>query len=106
MAGPEAIAMVISLISFVSGGIAWYSSAVRKSYAAERDFQHLRRNQEQLSSGIAECLKEFEHKFQLTKKELDEIEVQLIEVKGVLNVLLVRFTGDTVSEVMRRRERE
>lgn len=104
MGTAELVAMTISLISFVSGGVAWYSSAVRKSYAAERDFQHLRRNQEQLSAGIAECLKEFEHKHQLTKKELDEIEVQLIEVKGVLNLLLVRLTGDSVSEVLRRRK--
>lgn len=106
MGTPEIVAMIISLITFVAGGVAWFSAAVRKSYAAERDFQHLRRNQEQLSDGIAQVLKDYDHKFQLTKKELDEIEVQLIEVKGVLNLLLVRLTGDSVSEVLRKKGRE
>lgn len=104
MGTPELLAMAISLVTFIAGGVAWFSSAIRKGYAAERDFQHLKRNQEQLSLGIKQCLDQYDHKFELTKKELDEIEIQLIEVKGVLNLLLVRLTGDTISEITNRRK--
>ena len=54
---------LITLLTFLGGGIAgitgtllglarWYASSEKKKYAAERDFQHLKRAQEQLSEGL------------------------------------------------------
>ena len=41
-----------SLITGIVGAIAWYSSKVKKEYAAERDFKHLKRNYEQLAVNV------------------------------------------------------
>lgn len=40
--------MVLGIISTAGGFFLYYSGSVRKRYAAERDFQHLKRNQEQI----------------------------------------------------------
>jgi nitrogen fixation protein FixH len=40
---------ILGLITALAGWLAWYGTAVRKRYAAERDFNHLRRNYEQLA---------------------------------------------------------
>lgn len=49
----ENITLFIGISSFIGGVITLYSGAVKKSYAAERDFNHLKRNYESLSGNIA-----------------------------------------------------
>ena len=49
------------LIAFVSGGILWYKGSVEKRYAAERAFEHLRKNQEQMSQSLSMILEEIEN---------------------------------------------
>ena len=44
------VGFIIGVLTSFAGFLAWYSSSVKKSYAAERDFNHLRRNYEQLSA--------------------------------------------------------
>lgn len=41
-------AFLLGLLTALGGFVAYFRSSVQKKYAAERDFQHLRRNQEQL----------------------------------------------------------
>jgi hypothetical protein len=45
--------LVLGLVSFFGGGLMWYRGSVVKSYAANRAFEHLRRNQEQMGQAIA-----------------------------------------------------
>lgn len=40
---------ILGILTSFAGFLAWYTSGVKKSYAAERDFNHLRRNYEQLA---------------------------------------------------------
>lgn len=55
------VSLTLGLLGFLSGLILWYRGSVEKRYAAERDFGHLRRNQEQQSQALAivdDCLAE------------------------------------------------
>lgn len=42
------VALTLGIISTLSGFFLYYSGSVRKRYAAERDFEHLKRNQESI----------------------------------------------------------
>lgn len=71
---------LIALASFVGGVIAsaitclkWYGNSQKKAYAAERDFQHLRRNYEQL----AEAIKQVDH-------EVEQININLVRLEGLI----------------------
>ena len=95
----EVIAGLISILTFVSGLIAWLSAALKKQYAAERDFKEIQISLQELIR-----TNQFRHEF--LKKELDEIECQIQECKSVLNTLLVRCCGDNISIGTRRRDTE
>lgn len=49
----EHIPLIMGVISFIGGAVTWYGAAIKKNYASERDFNHLKRNYESLSSNIA-----------------------------------------------------
>ncbi len=66
-------ALILSLIANILGAIAWMSSAAKKRYAAERDFGHLRRNQEQMSQGINLLMEEMKSQFNTLERDLLEI---------------------------------
>lgn len=93
----EIILALISLVTFLSGAFAWYSSAIRKQYAAERDFIQLNRNQELIRDSLEEILKDL-------GRNHDESQREVLELKALINVLMVRLTGDTVSEVLSKRK--
>ena len=42
----------LSLVTGLIGAIAWYSSKVKKEYAAQRDFNHLKNNYQQLAINV------------------------------------------------------
>ncbi|MEH1795877.1 MULTISPECIES: hypothetical protein [unclassified Nostoc] len=83
---------LLAFIGALSGWIAWWSSklkferqqatqeAVRQAEKAlneERDFNHLKRNQEQISEGIA-------HGFDGIEQILDELMKEISEIKSWL----------------------
>jgi len=90
----------ISLGSFLLGlftssvaALVWYANSVKKQYAAERDFQHLLKNQTSISSGIAVLTKEVEsdvealkrliaHETEIIKRDIYAIRIRL-EIKKV-----------------------
>jgi hypothetical protein len=39
-------------LTTIGGGLAWYSARVKKTYAAERDFQHLKRSYDALTLNV------------------------------------------------------
>lgn len=52
---------ILGLLTSLAGFLVWYGSSVRKSYAAERDFAHLRRNYEQLAENQKHMLIELQN---------------------------------------------
>ncbi|KAM3102105.1 hypothetical protein ACKFKH_32440 [Phormidesmis sp. 146-20] len=89
------ISSLISIATFLAGAgsavwgmVQWYAGAEKKKYAAERDFQHLRRNQEQMKLAI-------EH----ITKEIDLLSDDMKTLTAVFNVLLSK-DGQTVSGIL------
>lgn len=92
----ELLAVVVSLLTFAGGVIAWYSASVQKRYASQRDFEHLKRNYEQLASNQNEIVKDLD-------KGFDSLILELKEVKGLQTAILVKISpSDSVSDIYRR----
>lgn len=80
--------LLMGVSSFVAGAITWYKGAIVKSYAAERDFNHLRRNLEQLSNNLSDVSEEVDHRF-------DRLEGEMIQIKALLQAQL--STGQSIT---------
>ncbi len=91
----EILALVVSLVTFVGGCLAWYSAAVVKQYAAQRDFQHLTRSYEQLSGAIASLHSDID-------RSQDLMLLELRELKGQVTVLLVKLLPETSGSLTNR----
>ncbi|NEP19609.1 MAG: hypothetical protein F6J97_22415 [Leptolyngbya sp. SIO4C1] len=90
------ISLLVGLVTSVGGGIAWWRAIVRKQYAAERDFGHLKRNYQQLAQNVNAMYKESDQRF-------DRLDLELVELKGLLAALLARM-GASESEILRSRK--
>lgn len=114
------VSLLLGLVSLLSGIILWYRGALQKQYAAERDFAHLRRNQEQLLTalndlskdidGIVESRSRFqeqaqkmENNLQTTKESLIEIKAYMAALSNRMEGLYARLDGDRSSGWMRQR---
>ena len=75
----SAIAGAIGIVSTTFSGVLWFKSTVRKRYAAERDFNHLKRNYEQLSQNVA-------HMKDLQDEKLDRIFFELVLMRETLGL--------------------
>lgn len=80
--------LVIALIGcFIGIGgaaaavFARWRASIEKGYAAQRDFQHLRRNQEQISQGIAQIDKDLDAR-------LDRLDLGINRIESMLHTLL------------------
>ena len=81
----EYITIVLGLGGILGGVAGLYSylkSANEKSYAAQRDFNHLLRNQEQLINNLSFQAKDFDERFNSIEKVLLKIEAILIAWRG------------------------
>ncbi len=86
---------LISLSTFLAGAgsaafgmVKWYANSQKKAYAAERDFNHLRRNQEQMKESI-----------KMLSEEVDELMADMKTLTAVFNVLLAK-TDESVSSIL------
>ncbi|WP_238553614.1 hypothetical protein [Fortiea contorta] len=70
---------MLTSITALIGGIYWYGNNEKKKYGLERDFGHIRRNQEQMQQGIDLIIKEIDFRF-------DSINKDVIEIKSVLRM--------------------
>ncbi len=77
----EHIPVIMGVISFVGGAVAWYSAAVKKRYASERDFNHLKRNYESLSTNIASLS-------DLLDQRLDNITLIMAKIETRQDIIL------------------
>lgn len=91
--------LLIGLITFLGGTIAWYSGAIEKRYAAQRDFNHLKKNQENIARGVSELFKEQDKRF-------DQLEKENAELKNLLMNVFMTQTGESISAIMRKRDKE
>lgn len=115
----EWLAFGMGLSSFIGGGILWYRGAIEKQYAAQRDFQHLRRNQEQLKQateiisdemeGISndlrsthECTKDLEIKVSTISSNLTETKALVLAITNRLEGIAARIDGSTGGFIHRR----
>ncbi|MBW4644756.1 MAG: hypothetical protein KME23_17635 [Goleter apudmare HA4340-LM2] len=65
----------LALFTTATGAILWYVNSEKKKYASERDFNHLKRNQEQISQGIGQLMVEMD-------RRLDAIGHDILEIKA------------------------
>ncbi|PSB18440.1 hypothetical protein C7B65_15205 [Phormidesmis priestleyi ULC007] len=86
---------LISLATFLAGAgsavwgmVRWYGDGEKKRYAAERDFEHLRKSQEQMRQSIL-----------LLTREIDELSDDMKIHLAVFNVMLAQ-NGQSVSGIL------
>lgn len=72
----QLLPILLGLITFVGGCLAWYSAAVVKRYAAQRDFQHLTRSYEQLAANQSTILKELDNRFDRLDRDIGDVRNQ------------------------------
>lgn len=80
----EVVAFLISVVNVVAGFLLWYSANVTKSYAAKRDFEHLKRHYEQLATNQGQILKELD-------EMRDAANLELRDIKHNLSLIVMRF---------------
>lgn len=103
---------VIGLIGSIFGGIAWYNGAIEKRFAAQRSFEHLRKNQEQMGQAlaiidtqldeVANDIKQLLKTGTETEHQLDLLKMQATEAKGLVTatfqqvqILASKIDGNT-----------
>ncbi|WP_204150826.1 hypothetical protein [Leptolyngbya sp. CCY15150] len=82
--------ILMGLVATISGAIAWYRSTVRKQYASERDFNHIRSSIAQLAQGIADQDKFTEEHLSRLSNRIDTMNSTMTEIK----VYLMAKMGD------------
>lgn len=97
------VGLLMGVVSFIAGAIAWYRGAVEKRYAAERSFDHLRRNQEQMGQAITSVLDEVESLardaessaalINEVRREVIELNRTFVEVKALTLAITNRMEG-------------
>lgn len=68
---------VLGILGVVCGGLLYYTASRVKTYAAQRDFEHLKRNYEQLSKNIEYFVREQDRNFDRVVDILQEIKILL-----------------------------
>jgi len=71
-----------------------FADGKQKEYAAQRDFEHLKRNQEQMQQSL-----------RLLDEEIDGTKQDLKEIKGMLAIAFNR-AGESISGIFGYREKE
>lgn len=69
------VATTLGLVSLVGGVVAYVRSSTRKQYAAERDMNHFKNNQQQIARNV-------DYYREQTDEKLQQIHDELIEIKA------------------------
>lgn len=81
------IGVSLALLASIDSGIQRYNKATTSKYAAQRDFEHLRRNQEQLKTAVADIQDELEKMQEDNVRLKTQLEMFLsmlrAEIKGI-----------------------
>ena len=65
--------LLLAFLTTSAGVILWYVNSEKKKYAAERDFNHIRRNQEQMQLSLNHLFEEIDRRFQNVERDVLEI---------------------------------
>lgn len=94
------IKSILAIMTFLAGAgsavlgmIRWYGVSERKRYAAERDFNHLRNNQEQMKRSLESLSHEF-----------DEMASDFKTQSACFQLLLAK-SGETISGIFAYKKR-
>ena len=100
------VSTLIGIAGFLSGLVLWYRGAVEKQYASQRDFAHLRRNQEQLLQNLGSLSEDIDegkraaleaaHRVDLLVQQVDAMSRVLIEQKSLVTILTQLVRPDDV----------
>lgn len=88
------VGFIISVVTFSGGIIAFWQGSVKKRYAAEREFVHLKNNQLQISEALAEMAKDADERGH-------RVEVELVQIKSLLMAVLAK-SGDSISSILKK----
>ncbi len=69
--------LILATATTVIGALVWYANSEKKKYAAERDFAHIRRNQEQMQQGLTNLFNEIDRRFDTVERDILEIKSSL-----------------------------
>lgn len=69
--------LFLACFTTLIGAILWYTQSEKKKYASERDFQHIRNNQKNISDSIALLTKDIEDKLDNIARDILEINITL-----------------------------
>lgn len=93
----------IGILSLLGGFVLWYKGSVEKRYAAERDFNHLRRSQEQLGNAIAAIDTFLDDRLDEQRGELKEIKALCLSLSQRFEIILTRLESN--SAIFARKKR-
>jgi len=93
----KSILSILTFLAGVGGGVLgmlrWFSTSERKKFAAEREFQHLLRNQAQMQQAIA-----------MLSKELDGLSDDM-KTQSACFQLLLSQSGQSISGIFAHKPR-
>ncbi|MCL1466040.1 hypothetical protein [Argonema galeatum] len=104
----EEIALYLALICNAIQLVSWWNTSQRKRYASELDFVSIKEGQRTILEQVKHLEKQIEsHEIQAYRRAKD-IESHLIdelkEVKAITNALIVKMTGDSISDILRKKD--
>jgi predicted component of type VI protein secretion system len=86
----ELITLFISVLAFSGGMITWYTGVIKKQYASQRDFEHLKRSYASLSDNVRGLMAEVDDRANMQMLELKE-------VKALLMAIMVKLSPNELS---------
>lgn len=99
----SALGFILSASGAAMGAIMWYRGSVQKSYAAERDFRHLRNNQDSHAKALAMVDNEVKELRDEITDRFHRQETELVQIKSLLMANLAK-SGDSISGIFGRKE--
>lgn len=93
----------LSVFAAASGAMMWYRGSVQKSYAAERDFRHLRNNQDSHAKALAMVDNEVKELRDEITDRFHRQETELVQIKSLLMAQFAK-NGDSISAILRGKE--
>lgn len=79
------LGLLATFATTLAGFVIWYANTEKRRYGLERDFGHLKRNQESIQQGIETLLRECDKRF-------DALERQIVEIKAEMRLPLYKDT--------------
>lgn len=77
----ESITLFISISVFIAGIVSYYGAVVKKQYASERDFNHLKNNYQALAENVATLS-------DMLDSRLDQISLTIMKVEARQDIIL------------------